>query len=782
MSNNDDTVRANPGYALGQLARALLTSEAHEDPQTRERAASKVQKWNQVFEGMLSGSLQVGSRTPVAAPGWATLEVVKGGFATGTLLAGGPLQPHEEELLDRLSLPRNGRERASLNAYFLGDAGLEELRRWLASGCYRVHVPEEGALLVVAWLLDHGQADRARQVLDAIGPYLGTLRFYPIPHTQPLTATSLVRLQDIGSTIENLERRQVRLSVCKMRETIQVWAGLEDRVVELFLETVEGPTPHFRAGTDGKPVPNQAGTFDLVGGWPCQHYPEGWFERARALLAEYAQTRQRHSLCARPESRKSNFARLRRYLQRCVDDPRALTGRDVGMIRWILAGIVSKRGVPDSETCRTLREQQANQATRPTTAELAQVLVGRLQHFPSDEGLDQLDEVSAPISKAEAERAGVPVGQVIPDVLRARLQRSLNAPLEVLVEQRVINSGEVLARVLPRLSAPVHAAGVADPALRTLYCAVYRAFRRRRSLLLLNLESQIKLEELPWVAALGAECGDDLARRAQARELLDRVAALTIRTFPQVILPNKLLQEVRALVDAAGLELPLVDEVAADIFMGTFSEKYLRAAQQAGELLQGTLYETYYGVRYARVRDLKDVRRSWFGARTSTTFTTLCHELAGESTSGRHWSVARNGKIIEQEQILTTHNLAVLFAALGLGEKLKPDLQELARRCFTWVCRRQQAQVTDWRPRLRMLKNSAYAWRQMIFYLSLLPSASVQEFLKWASARLAEQRPAFRERFQPALLGLQQAAAGREPSGEARRFLGWTTEKHWLLA
>ena len=33
----------------------------------------------------------------------------------------------------------------------------------LASGCYRVNVPEEGALFVVAWLLAHGDPDQARR-------------------------------------------------------------------------------------------------------------------------------------------------------------------------------------------------------------------------------------------------------------------------------------------------------------------------------------------------------------------------------------------------------------------------------------------------------------------------------------------------------------------------------------------------------------------------------------------------------------------------------------------
>ena len=123
-ADDDAVVGANPGYALGQVALALSASQVHEDPELRERVRARAQTWTQVFEGMLSGTLAVGSRTPVpATPGWATLKVVTGGFATGDLLAGGVLLVHEHQLLGELGLPPDDSGRASLNAYYLSDAG-----------------------------------------------------------------------------------------------------------------------------------------------------------------------------------------------------------------------------------------------------------------------------------------------------------------------------------------------------------------------------------------------------------------------------------------------------------------------------------------------------------------------------------------------------------------------------------------------------------------------------------------------------------------------------------
>jgi hypothetical protein len=306
---------------------------------------------------------------------------------------------------------------------------------------------------------------------------------------------------------------------------------------------------------------------------------------------------------------------------------------------------------------------------------------------------------------------------------------------------------------------------------------------------LLNLEHQVRLNDLPWIQAIESFRKDDLNTQEQARLTLEQVLVMAITAFPQQILPNKLLQEIRALAESAGLRLPIVDEVAADIFMGAFSEKYLRAAQQAGSLLEGTLYERYYGISYARVRQLNDVKPSPYGAATSPGFFNLCCEMAGVSLSEGRWSVTRNGRIIEQEQILTTHNLAVLFDGLGLAASLRPRLGELASHCFEWICRRHQQKRSTWKAVLQMVKNTAYAWRQMIFFLSLMPADDVEAFLGWAYEHLEKQQSDYQMRFKPAVDGLALAFRGRsfhdrtqlEREG-IRRFLGWTTEKHWLLS
>ena len=90
--------------------------------------------------------------------------------------------------------------------------------------------------------------------------------------------------------------------------------------------------------------------------------------------------------------------------------------------------------------------------------------------------------------------------------------------------------------------------------------------------------------------------------------------------------------------------------------------------------------------------------------------------------------------------------------------------------------------------RLITVKNAAYAWRQMVFYLALLPKRDVCSFLESAGEYLDGQSEDFKARFRPALGGLIRAVGGESVDDQAasprraRRFLGWSKERHWLLA
>lgn len=386
----------------------------------------------------------------------------------------------------------------------------------------------------------------------------------------------------------------------------------------------------------------------------------------------------------------------------------------------------------------------------------------------------------------------VPEGTTVPDSITRRLEVVREAPLPELVAHGLVGSGEILATLLPQVTGPALATRFDDPRARTLYAASYRAFRQRRSLLLLWLQHQVRFAELPWIAALEAAADRDPA--SAVRATLREVAALAITAFPATITPNKLVSELAALAAQADLAgepdrpaLPLVEEVASDIFMGTFSVKFLRAAQLAARLLgPGSLYARYYGIDFERVLAMGATTKARWGVTTSPDFDAYCVELAHLPKGGN--PRARNGAVIEQASILTTHNVAALVAVLELEPLLRERWIDLARRALVAVLDRLERRVLPERvptiQRMRAAKTLAFAWRQMLLFLSFAQPADVDAFVREAGELLAARSERARARFAPVLRGLELVAAGeRLADGEegARRLHGWSVERPFLL-
>jgi hypothetical protein len=757
MDTNDTDVQIGSGYPTGQLAKAFVTAVTHEDPATRRRAERRAQRWSQVLAGMASGRLTIGSRTPVKRlPAWVTPQVVRGGFATGTPAAGGPLRPHEVAVAERAGLPA---EREALFGWYLTEAGLAELRSLLDSGSYRVELPEQAVLLTLAWLLRAGDRARALELLDQIGNFAGQLCFTPAPDPAAARDPSVVWREPAGAAGEAVTRRRENGRVEAMREALTVWNPFADELLGLWLET---------RGQDG--------AIAAV-------FPPGWRERAGLVLARYRRLAAEHTRCGKHRRPKENLAILRMSLQETVAG-RELTPRARGLLRHAVDSMLARRGQPGSPAHAALRAVQARVSSMPGHHQLARVVVARLAALDPDAGISDVEAVCAPVTAEEEITHALPAGTPIPGPIRRVVQRATAGTVEELIGAGLVPSAEVLAELVPQIAATTNAAAYPDPALQALVAATYRAFRRRRSLLLLNLEHQVRLAELPWVRAVQPYRQNSADTRADARETLRRLGELALDGFPATLLPNPLVRELSALSGEAGEDLPWLEELAADIFMGRFSVKYLRAARLAGQLLAGGLYARYYDIDYAALpAPTRTTRRGQDAAASSEPFDNLCRQRAldaGGGGKGRSW-VAANGMVIEQAQILTTHNLATLSHALDVTP---PDgWTALAQRTFTTVTR--LAGRLDGNPRpLPMIKDIGYAWRHLVFYLSL-PGADPRRVLDQLHAELAEAPDRIRERLTPALVGLGYVAAGgrftddRTPAG-GRRLLGWTTGRHWL--
>jgi hypothetical protein len=723
---------------------------------------------------MAQGTIAVGQRAPVAGlPAWVTLKVLHGGFASGQALAETALDVEERLAAKRAGLPP---QRAALFAHYLTDAGLAELRALIQFGDYRLEAPESAALPVVAYLLEHGHAEAAAGLVEQLVPLASRLRFTPKPHrvTEPPIDPSLVYQETARDVRTALTERRQNLRVEAMREALTVWHPFGDDLLTWWLDADSLHTP--------------ASAVDVE---------EAWLERGRVLAARYRELAAEHTLCGKHRNPKENLGLLVSCLQTVTAGER-LDARRRGLLRVAVDAMVRRRGAPGQARHTALRAQQAQEAARPTHHDIAQVVIERLELLPDEAGIPDVEAVIVPVEEWEhVAHPAVPVGTGIPASVGRVVHRAQAGQVHELVAAGLISSAEQLAKLIPQLTARTFAAAFPDPDLSALMAALYRAFRARRSLLLLNYQHQVRISELPWVEAL-ADVRTGTAREQSAATLRE-LGTLALAGFPGTQLPNRLVTEFRSLAVGAGIEAPWLEELAADIFMGAFTPKFLAAAKIAAELLAGSVYEHYYDIDYAGILAVTEPETTSSrklgrnaASRLPDAFGRLCVARADRASGGVQ-SVAANGMVIEQALILTTHNLATLVERCAVapneaegereGDGERGGWQTLADRAFEHMVRLGARLDRSRRP-LPVIKDLAYAWRQTLFYLSM-PNADPSRFVATARLRLSTAGAIVEGMLTPVLDGLDAILHGArfDPDGRAGdgwQLLGWSTDGHWL--
>eukprot|EP00611_Tribonema_gayanum_P006354 TRINITY_DN1564_c0_g1_i2.p1 TRINITY_DN1564_c0_g1~~TRINITY_DN1564_c0_g1_i2.p1 ORF type:complete len:816 (-),score=299.92 TRINITY_DN1564_c0_g1_i2:473-2893(-) len=739
------------GFALAQLAKSVLwaataaaaAAGAGRVPASVEldQVIMKADKWREVIEQMRSGQLQVGSRVPVTGtPAWATLEVLHGGFASGKLLAA--LRPEDTP-----------------NASYLTSDGAVRLAEQLITGKYRIKVPEHGALLVLVWLLQAGRLTEAQDLLQTVEPFFDRVRFYPDASDAPLDTSPLISVgtvQDVVAVLDKLvlsesdiTNKRAKASVLTAN-ALQHWIPLKWRLADLFLETLECEhTPAFQVGPDGKPLRDGRRHLFVQHahcpkhtqhgcGWPLQRFSDDWHARAANVLAAYTEALATpHADLSKGKLRPgSSLDVMLTCLRTCVEQGHEhLTGMQVGRLRATLAGLAARSGAPHHAQHALYISAVANAAERsrlmPRAADFKATLTERLGGYDPERGVADVAPLLAPVHARGIERP-------LPNGVARAVRRAQLGTLPQLAERGHITSAESIASVIKPLVAEASSAGLGgDPAARRLAYALRRAFYDRRSLLLTDLQSQVRLAELPWVAPLlqqpqqqPGSANFKLKSPAQEAALatLRTVTCTALSAFPHTILPNKLLQSLRELLQAAGMDdVPLTDELAADIFTGQFSRKFLVAARTAAALLHGTVYAAYYRLddKFAALLN---------PAFTLQDFNSMCTSMGKQGDCS--WLV-RHGRVIESQQLLTTHNLATVFSTFAVGDQV--DCATLAVKTWDWILRALERgdHMSDWKPRLQLSKDIAYAWRQLIFFLSRVSSRAEVDAVLLAMENLA---------------------------------------------
>lgn len=765
---NDPKLTANPGYAAAQLAKAIAGLAHAPSGDDNQLAKNRARKWTDVLKGMANGMLTIGSREPVAdTPPWITLEVVLGGFATGGYLAAGPLTKCEKERAERLKLNAAGESRRALNLSYLNEDGLSELCAMLDSGCFRVTVPEHVALLIVALLATDDRVSEACELLSIIEPWFGRLRFYPEPSSKPYALSTTVHLESVGEVAERLANIEEHERILTQNEALTIWLPLHDQFIQTVVNSCEHPLADTAEGL-GELLVN------------CD---DRWRLHATELLLRYAELRRVHTRSGKPERRGEVFFEIRRLVRKRLDQAAGenLSATDLMRVRELLRRDYAKRGPLNSEKRQALRSSQLRDGCLPTHAQAAKIACRRLEQFDKDSGLERPEVIlGAELNDIERTRLfGNSMSPEqhfkFPESIERKVMRCLAAPVDELVRQGLIPSGDVLAKFVPQLAGHAMAFRFQDERVRRLYLQTYQAFRTRRSLLLFNLQKQVQFDELPWVQLLLTFSAPSYDAQQSPRQTLVDVAVLNLVAFPYAIVPNKLLQELRALAHASGLVIALVDELAADIFMGKFSSKFGEAVKLAAAQLQGTLYAEYYEINIAYL-----LRINFGQSHQAQGLAEICAHRAGVKLGS--WSPASNGCVIEQQQILTTQNLATLWSIPEICERLEPKLESMIHSTFQWLLSELSARRPDSHSKLIAIKNAAYAWRQLLFYLSQLPKDSVPVKIDEMEKALAKCPTELIQRFRPVLVGLKNAANGESPESHGgKRLLGWSSSRHWFL-
>ena len=677
--------------------------------------------------------MTVGSRAPTGEPVWITQGVLHGGFvAAGHYAAGGPLTDSERELQAKLghdSDAERGVARRRLNAWSVSSAGQDFWLARLNEGKLRIPAAEQGALLCVGLLLEAGEQAAAQGVLREIVPYFDRLRFYPELNDEPLPRGSAISRETVRSvtcSVSNAMRptKAHRKLVVALSEFLPWYDSLAD----LVRSTRDAEGTLFAAPITAEQKAQLAALVEAGGRIAGQEGANRCFRRggARALLAAL-------------DAYQRGTAQLAQHRHRAGQVLQALDAR---------AAAAEARG----SSLAAMRASQAEQGQQVMACTLQPGLVAtRLAKLPQDQGMDAatLDRMGAPVTAEEARTCSLREGTEIADSIKQKMLLALNAPLEELVKLGIIPSPEVLATVADALVSAVKSEKVQGDAAKALVYEIGRAFATRRSVLLLNMESQVKINELPWYAAVvRAFEAPPSARSQEAGELgaARQLVELWVRYFGGRQIPNELADAL------AQLKVPaVVKEIAADIFMNAFSYNYVRQLQAIAPVLTGTLYEKYYGLEavFAAAPTMASEHtgeRVGWGAPTDQAFYDLASIRAGAAKAAERttpsWLVS-NGMIIEQASVMTSHNL--VHSLLYVGTKDVNLLIEGAKRAWKTIlrCTPVAAMKLDWRARLSRAQDVAFALRQMLALLSMAQAlgedTQVEEFLAAAAARVTER-------------------------------------------
>ncbi|PXF40403.1 hypothetical protein BWQ96_09895 [Gracilariopsis chorda] len=729
-------------------------------------------RWYEFVLKLLRGDIKVGSRTPLRnIPAFLTLDVLQGGFASGRLAAGGPLLPFEIDIVENMCIGAPGGSsyegkvkdlRKALNQYHLSPDGLRRLHTMLREGLYRVVYPEESALLVIVWMLERGEIESAKGLVSTIAPYFGEVRFYPQPCSTPVSLDlkcSILTVCAFKRGVSEMRVSKGSLSYAINKLIVEDLAPAYDGLISLVLSTCK-PRSTNLLPFNGRPTSQMVAAFkDLSRRFEnIQRVYDSFHllaHRPRKQIKQLGESRYCGIMLktarlffeskSRPHSKSASRSIQHILLQIREESKRGLPSDD-----YIYRG-ASLENLPAKLKEFRLRQRRTTEADHQLVShDWKKLSIARVDKMSSDEnaGLDIIQPLLVPVSRLEEQEYGVKKGTPLLPVLSRMVQMLKRGTLEELFERKLIPSMEVLASLVDGMLGAAEAQWQGNTDFRRLYASTLSAFRHRRSLLLLNYESQVGFHELPWTHRLAeVRLESSGPSHREVSKLLCKLIRTCISRWPHVIIPNKILSALDHVAKNSSDEsdrkrwIGLTPELAADIFMNGFVPKWCRHTLVAKDKLNGSLYDKYYSPRSGNsvwssisfgtgTREELDIGLSQI--------TLLCQRRASKRKLSNY--VAKNGGVIEEAMILTGHNYPYLLEVLKYcGEAFNSEeTLEICVRCFKslkLMLNPALREDTPCQARLQISKNAAYGWRQMVILLSIMDSQDVDTFFSRTLSR-----------------------------------------------
>ena len=603
--------------------------------------------------GALEGKFIHGSRNPdINYPVWITKRVAHGGFYAG---------------------PKYELKEGENNTTILNEPGeMLKYANLIEFISHNLEGHEPLMIPTIAYLENNGKIKEANELKELIRPYVDNIRFYPITEEimktkkKPNVFASLETICQFtnwckDTYISNLNAEETLINTFKQKN------DLKNKLIKLFRETI---------------------IIVDKSEWPMQNVSQEWLEKARKLYNDnkwYSDDR-----CKRKRGSLYNLWLILQNIipQQTVESSFPITRITGKEVRWIKIYLEANKNLKYYNIEHLKIKQQEAQSL---LKHLNSINEERLEKKHYEEIKEQYKDVE--------------------HVVFEKLNKCVLYPLEELKELGYVPSSETFVELAQPMEAFLQTIDfdfkediTVEEHLKYL---LYKSFKNMRSLLLLNLESQLKINEIPQYNVLCKVYKKD--KSSNSLILSKLLLSYYTEWFPGDIMPNRVVKMFYNLLKSEDKNLGLCEEIACDIFQRRFGEKYDTSLNIAKNNMINTLYSEYF--------ELDDIYKNPLNLTNLSL--TLKEKYYGNNNA--YWTNS-NGQQIHASMVLTTHNLTQLDRFLDNLDVLKV-LRNITFKLLNLL--------VNYRIESLECSQIGHCWRNFMYYASKCSMCDISKYLNW---------------------------------------------------